>query len=106
MKEKICAVVVTYNRKDLLVECLNALKNQTYPLDGIYIIDNASTDGTQELLMKEGWITEIVSNKSNEPIEIYKNTGDVSLYPQSIESWCIRRKGTWGRWRRIRFVIG
>lgn len=41
MKEKICAVVVTYNRKDLLVECLNALKNKTYPLDGIYIIDYA-----------------------------------------------------------------
>jgi len=69
MKEKICAVVVTYNRKDLLLECLNALRNQTHSLDGIYLIDNASTDGTQELLMKDGWIAEIVSNKSNEPIE-------------------------------------
>jgi len=54
MEEKICEVLVTYNRKDLLVECLNALKNQIYPLDGICLIDNRSTDGTQELLMKEG----------------------------------------------------
>ena len=45
-KEKIAAVVVTYNRKELLFQCLDALLKQTYPLDAIYIIDNASTDGT------------------------------------------------------------
>jgi len=90
MKEKICAVVVTYNRKDLLVECLNALKNQTYPLDGIYLIDNGSTDGTQELLMKEGWITEIVSNKSNEPIEkiFLSNNDKFMFYYIRIEKNC------------------
>ena len=52
---KICAVVVTYNRKDLLVECLEALRRQTGPLDAIYIIDNASTDGTPELLRSRGY---------------------------------------------------
>ena len=43
---RICAVVVTYNRKTLLEECLSALQNQTRPLDEIIVIDNASTDGT------------------------------------------------------------
>ena len=52
-KEKIAAVVVTYNRKELLKECLNALLNQTYPLDSIIIMNNASTDGTEEMLKKE-----------------------------------------------------
>ncbi|MBC7318548.1 glycosyltransferase family 2 protein [Candidatus Bipolaricaulota bacterium] len=53
---KIAAVVVTYNRKKLLIECLEALKRQTKPLNAIYIIDNASTDGTPQLLQEEGYI--------------------------------------------------
>ncbi len=44
---KICAVVVTYNRKTLLEECLSALQAQTHPLDDIIVIDNASSDGTE-----------------------------------------------------------
>ena len=47
---KVSAVVVTFNRKELLIECLEALRRQTRPLDALYIIDNASTDGTEELL--------------------------------------------------------
>ncbi|WBF08437.1 glycosyltransferase family 2 protein [Methanothermobacter thermautotrophicus] len=52
---RVCAVVVTYNRKELLMECLEALRRQTGPLDAIYIIDNASTDGTPELLKSRGY---------------------------------------------------
>lgn len=47
-KIKICAIVVTYNRKDVLVSCLKALKNQKYKDFDILIVDNASTDGTFE----------------------------------------------------------
>ncbi|MBE2899513.1 family 2 glycosyl transferase [Methanothermobacter thermautotrophicus] len=53
---RVCAVVVTYNRKKLLIECLEALRRQTRPLDAIYIIDNASTDGTPQLLQEQGYI--------------------------------------------------
>ncbi|MDG7041494.1 MAG: glycosyltransferase family 2 protein [Nitrososphaerota archaeon] len=48
--EHICAVVVTFNRKALLEECLTALLKQTRRLDEIIVIDNASTDGTDELM--------------------------------------------------------
>ena len=54
MSEFIAAVLVTYNRQRLLAECLNALLNQTRPLDHIILIDNASTDGTAEWLQKQG----------------------------------------------------
>ncbi|MDD3887324.1 MAG: glycosyltransferase family 2 protein [Patescibacteria group bacterium] len=47
---KICAVVVTFNRKKLLAECLTALQNQTRKLDSIIVIDNASNDGTDEMI--------------------------------------------------------
>lgn len=46
---RIAAAVVTYNRKELLAECVGALLEQTYPVD-ILIIDNASTDGTRQEL--------------------------------------------------------
>ncbi len=59
MSEKVCAVVVTYNRKELLIECLESLKEQSRTLDAILIIDNASTDGTPELLLKNGYIDHI-----------------------------------------------
>lgn len=49
--KKVVAVVVTYNRKVLLEECIKALKNQTSKLD-IFIIDNFSTDGTEEMVKK------------------------------------------------------
>ena len=48
--DQVCAVVVTYNRKDLLRECLAALLSQTRPVDRILVIDNQSTDGTLEML--------------------------------------------------------
>lgn len=52
----VCAVVVTYNRKKLLIECLRALLNQTLPIDTIFVIDNASHDGTYELLESENML--------------------------------------------------
>lgn len=47
---KVAAVVVTYNRKELLRECLQALLVQTRPLDEIIVIDNASIDGTDQIV--------------------------------------------------------
>ena len=61
---QVVAVVVTFNRKDLLLEALQHLFNQSAPLD-ILVVDNASSDGTQEAL--EPYI-------SNKQIHYY-NTG-------------------------------
>jgi len=69
MKDSICAVVVTYNRKSLLIECLESLQKQTRPLDGIYLIDNASTDGTAELLLEKSYISELPSKDIKDPWE-------------------------------------
>ena len=59
---KSVAVVVTYNRIELLKLCVEHLKNQTVPVD-IMVVDNASTDGTAELF------------KEPEEGVIYFNTG-------------------------------
>jgi len=50
LPQSICAVLVTYNRVDLLKECINSLLNQTITLDKICIVDNGSTDETPQYL--------------------------------------------------------
>ncbi|MDO5034524.1 MAG: glycosyltransferase family 2 protein [Actinomycetaceae bacterium] len=47
---KVAAVVVTYNRSELLKKALTALEEQDYPVTQIIVIDNASTDDTEEVL--------------------------------------------------------
>lgn len=46
-KLRVAAVVITYNRLPLLQQCLRALAAQSAHLEAIWVIDNASTDGTQ-----------------------------------------------------------
>ncbi len=48
--KKIAVVVVTYNRLKYLKECIAAIRNQSYRNFNLYIIDNASTDGTEEYI--------------------------------------------------------
>ena len=47
--ERIFAVIVTYNRKALLEECLEAVASQALLPDKVLVVDNHSTDGTPEL---------------------------------------------------------
>lgn len=54
MENKIVALVVTFNRKELLIECLQALLNQRKTLNNIVVIDNNSTDGTEKLFEAAG----------------------------------------------------
>lgn len=47
--KKVAAIVVTYNRKQLLKSCIESLLNQSLKAD-IIVVDNMSTDGTREML--------------------------------------------------------
>ena len=52
--ERVVAVVVTYNRREMLVDCLEAVARQTHPPDEVIVVDSASTDGTEEYLEASG----------------------------------------------------
>lgn len=43
-------VIVTYNRLELLKECLACVCGQTIPFSRVIVVDNHSTDGTAEYL--------------------------------------------------------
>lgn len=59
------AVVVTYNRKELLRLCIKKLLGQAGASCDIIVIDNASTDGTEKMIRSEF---------QNLPV-FYENTG-------------------------------
>lgn len=65
MDDKIAILVVTYNRINMLHENICALLNQTYKELDLFVIDNASTDGTEE---------EVQRYKTDERFHYY-NTG-------------------------------
>lgn len=49
-------MVVTHNRRDLVLECLEALRRQSALLCGIVLVDNASTDGTVAALLSASYL--------------------------------------------------
>lgn len=49
----IFAVILTFNRKDLLRRCLDCVFAQSRACDRVLVIDNCSTDGTREMLWQE-----------------------------------------------------
>jgi len=49
----ISVLIITYNRKDDLRKTIKSIKEQTRKPDEIIIVDNASTDGTAEMVRKE-----------------------------------------------------
>lgn len=50
---RVCAIIVTWNRKDFVTSVLNALSKQTYAMRNVdvVVVDNAGTDGTLDHLI-------------------------------------------------------
>ncbi len=54
---KIAAVVVTFNRLNMLKECIKSIKSQTKKVDEIIVVNNSSTDDTLVWLNKQNDLT-------------------------------------------------
>ncbi|MCG7322050.1 glycosyltransferase family 2 protein [Arsenicicoccus bolidensis] len=66
---KVAAVVVTYNRRELLEQTLAGLEQQSRPVDKIFVIDNASTDETEAYLASRAFTVE------HRVVRLPENTG-------------------------------
>jgi rhamnopyranosyl-N-acetylglucosaminyl-diphospho-decaprenol beta-1,3/1,4-galactofuranosyltransferase len=62
---RVVAVVVSYNRRSLLEEALDALQQQTRRPDEVLVVDNASTDGSPDLVRDRFPDARLVSLKRN-----------------------------------------
>ncbi len=82
--EKAIAVVVSYNRRALLSECITALRNQTQKLDAILVVNNGSTDDTEQWLKEQPDVVFITQ----------KNLGSSGGFNAGI-SWAFKNGYTW-----------
>jgi len=88
MKYKIAAVVVTFNRLELLKQCIESLRNQTHKLDEIFIINNSSTDGTLDWLNEQNDLT--IINQENSGSAGGQFTGIKTAYEKGYDwIWCL-----------------
>lgn len=80
-QSRVAAVVVTFNRKELLCECLDGLLSQTSPVSRIFVIDNASTDGTPDLLAARGFL----ENEILRYIRLQVNSGGAGGFHEGVK---------------------
>ncbi len=73
---RVIAVVVTYNRRDLLLEALAAVQAQTRPADAVIVVDNASADDSAAAVRKQ--------YPSVDVAELARNTGGAGGFASGI----------------------
>ena len=73
----VTAVVVTYNRAALLVECLDAIAAQTHRPGRVIVVDNASTDDTATVLSQR---------RDVDTVRLALNTGGAGGFAAGIQA--------------------
>ncbi len=62
---KIASLIVTYHNSENIIQLLDSLINQTYPLDEVIVYDNNSSDSTPELVKKYSKKVTLFESKAN-----------------------------------------
>lgn len=62
---RIATIVLNWNRKDDTLRCLASLQRSDYPLNDIYVVDNASTDDSVEAIRETFPNLRLVINEKN-----------------------------------------
>lgn len=78
MNELISIIVPVYNVKPYIRKCIDSLVAQTYPLTEIVIVDDASTDGSSEIIEAYARIYSniiIIKHEYNKGLAAARNTG-------------------------------
>ena len=83
---RVCAIVVTYNRREMLRRCLSALAAQEHPVERTLVVDNASTDGTADIVRAEFPDVELMS--------LPRNVGGAGGFERGL-SWAHSRGYEW-----------
>ncbi len=65
MRKNVSVIIVNYNGRDHLAECLDALRVQTFRDFEIILVDNASTDGSVIFVTKTYPEVAIIENREN-----------------------------------------
>lgn len=81
---EVCALVLTYKRKEFLGKVLDCLAAQSFPLTTILVVDNHSNDGTVEFIQQKKSVVPAI-----EYIELSLNCGPAGGYAAGMK-WIIQ----------------
>src|ERR1044072_4949779 len=99
-KDVVSVTIVTYNSGRFIKRCLESVLAQKYPLKEIIVVDNASTDGTVDILEQFEDRCSVYYNDENagfaaaqnQAIKLSRGEGvltlnpDVPLFPNYIQA--------------------
>lgn len=60
----IAAIVITFNRLELLKKTIDGLKSQTHKIDEIIVVNNGSSDGTTEWLAQDSVLSVVIQENT------------------------------------------
>lgn len=79
MAKSVAAIIVTFNRIDLLKENIKALNNQSISLSHIIIVNNNSSDGTTD------YLTKYIGNSKYIVMNMNENMGGAGGFNQGLK---------------------
>ena len=98
-----CVIIPTYNRKDSLLQTLDSLGQQTFPMDRlvVVVVDDGSTDDTQTIASQQFPFTFRYVQQKNQGATAARNHGatisqsevlvfiddDITISPQTLEAF-------------------
>ena len=86
----VVAAIVTYNRSELLLEAVDAVRSQTHPVERLFIVDNASTDRTPDVLRERG----LLDRDDVELVRLPENRGGAGGFARAVEV-CLASGADW-----------
>lgn len=57
--QEVTAIIVTYNRRELLCQCLASISQQSHPVRNVIVVDNASIDNSESYIRAKGWFEKL-----------------------------------------------
>lgn len=77
VRSLVSIIIVTYNRKNIVVDCLNSVFRLNYPQIEVIVVDNNSLDNTVGIVKEKFPQVKIVALKTNLGLNAGKNAGQV-----------------------------
>jgi len=95
MSEKVSVLIGTYNYARFLTKCLESVCGQTRPPDEVIVVDDGSSDGTEDVVRRFSGVRYIRQNHEGKSAAfnraVRESTGDIICHLDADDFWMIEK---------------